>query len=69
MTAADTTATPLKPREIRVFLSSTFRDMDAERNHLIKQVFPKVRQARAPASHSALFAASVGHRPGSAGKS
>ena len=32
-------------REIRVFLSSTFRDMDAERNHLIKQVFPKVRAA------------------------
>jgi nephrocystin-3 len=32
-------------REIRVFLSSTFRDMDAERSHLIKQVFPKVRAA------------------------
>jgi len=32
-------------REIRVFLSSTFKDMDAERNHLIKQVFPKVRAA------------------------
>jgi len=32
-------------REIRVFLSSTFRDMDAERTHLIKQVFPKVRAA------------------------
>jgi hypothetical protein len=30
-------------REIRVFLSSTFQDMDAERSHLIKQVFPKVR--------------------------
>jgi len=26
-------------------LSSTFRDMDAERTHLIKQVFPKVRAA------------------------
>ena len=32
-------------REIRVFLSSTFKDMEAERNHLIKQVFPKVRVA------------------------
>jgi nephrocystin-3 len=32
-------------REIRVFLSSTFRDMDAERSFLIKQVFPKVRAA------------------------
>ena len=32
-------------REIRVFLSSTFQDMDAERNHLLKQVFPQVRAA------------------------
>jgi hypothetical protein len=32
-------------REIRVFLSSTFKDMEAERNHLVKQVFPKVRVA------------------------
>jgi len=32
-------------REIRVFLSSTFRDMDAERTHLVKQVFPKIRAA------------------------
>jgi tetratricopeptide (TPR) repeat protein len=35
----------LESREIRVFLSSTFRDMEAERNHLIKHVFPKVRAA------------------------
>ena len=33
------------PREIRVFLSSTFKDMEYERSHLIKQVFPKVRAA------------------------
>jgi len=32
-------------REIRVFLSSTFRDMDAERTYLLKQVFPRVRAA------------------------
>jgi hypothetical protein len=32
---------PASPREIRVYLSSTFKDMEAERNHLIKQVFPK----------------------------
>lgn len=32
------------PREIRVFLSSTFRDMDAERHHLVNRVFPKIRQ-------------------------
>jgi hypothetical protein len=35
----------IQSREIRVFLSSTFRDMEAERNHLIKQIFPKVRAA------------------------
>jgi hypothetical protein len=34
-----------KPQEIQVFLSSTFRDMEAERNHLVKQVFAKVRAA------------------------
>jgi tetratricopeptide (TPR) repeat protein len=39
-----TNPTP-QSREIRVFLSSTFKDMDAERNHLVKQVFPKVRAA------------------------
>ena len=32
-------------REIRVFLSSTFRDMETERTYLIKQVFPRVRAA------------------------
>ncbi len=30
-------------REIRVFLSSTFKDMDAERTHLLKEVFPRIR--------------------------
>jgi nephrocystin-3 len=46
MTAAtDTTATPHKTHEIRVFLSSTFQDMEAERSHLVKQVLPKVRAA------------------------
>ena len=38
-------ADALLSREIRVFLSSTFRDMDAERRHLVKQVFPRVRAA------------------------
>jgi tetratricopeptide (TPR) repeat protein len=32
-------------REIRVFLSSTFKDMDEERRYLVEQVFPQVRQA------------------------
>jgi nephrocystin-3 len=31
-------------REIRVFLSSTFKDMNKERNYLVKHVFPEVRQ-------------------------
>src|ERR1035437_3916025 len=32
-------------RDIRVFVSSTFRDLHAERSHLMKQIFPKVRAA------------------------
>ena len=32
-------------RAIRVFLSSTFRDMQAEREELVKQVLPQVRAA------------------------
>src|SRR5205809_6803556 len=35
-------ATP--PRVIRVFVSSTFRDMQAERDVLIKKVFPQLRK-------------------------
>jgi nephrocystin-3 len=31
-------------REIRVFLSSTFRDMDAERDYLLQHVFPEFRR-------------------------
>lgn len=33
-----------KPREIRVFISSTFRDMHKEREELVKRVFPKLRK-------------------------
>lgn len=32
-------------REIRVFLSSTFRDMQHERDYLIKKIFPQIRHA------------------------
>jgi tetratricopeptide (TPR) repeat protein len=32
------------PGEIRVFISSTFRDLQAEREHLIKHVFPQLRR-------------------------
>ncbi len=31
-------------KTVRVFISSTFRDMHAERDHLIKVAFPKLRQ-------------------------
>src|SRR5688572_1636998 len=31
-------------RDIRVFISSTFRDMQAERDHLVRFVFPRVRE-------------------------
>jgi nephrocystin-3 len=33
-----------KNREVRVFISSTFRDMHAEREILVKHVFPRLRQ-------------------------
>ena len=33
---------------IRVFLSSTFRDMHAERDHLIKVTFPALRERLLP---------------------
>ena len=31
-------------RTIRVFISSTFRDMHAERDYLVKRVFPALRE-------------------------
>ncbi len=34
----------LSDREIRVFVSSSFRDMQREREHLIKDVFPRLRK-------------------------
>ena len=35
-------------RSVRVFLSSTFRDMHAERDHLIKVTFPALRERLLP---------------------
>src|SRR2546426_10195230 len=35
-------------RTVRVFISSTFRDMHAERDHLVKVVFPALRERLAP---------------------
>ncbi|MCX6879370.1 MAG: tetratricopeptide repeat protein [Verrucomicrobia bacterium] len=37
-------ADPLTRREIRVFISSTFRDMQKERELLVKNVFPELRR-------------------------
>ena len=35
---------PAASRAIRVFISSTFRDMHAEREELVKRVFPQLRK-------------------------
>ena len=35
-------------RTARVFISSTFRDMHAERDELVKTVFPALRERLAP---------------------
>src|SRR3954447_19449470 len=32
----------------RVFIASTFRDMQAERDHLVQVVFPRLRERLAP---------------------
>src|SRR5919107_4834633 len=36
--------TQAQNRVVRVFVSSTFRDMQAEREELVKRVFPQVRR-------------------------
>jgi hypothetical protein len=40
--AIDTT--PIKWQKVRVFISSTFSDMQAERDHLVRFVFPRLRE-------------------------
>jgi len=35
---------PATDRQIRIFLSSTFRDMHAEREELVKRIFPQLRK-------------------------
>jgi tetratricopeptide (TPR) repeat protein len=37
-------AQQITDRKVRVFVSSTFRDMQAERDHLVKFVFPQLRK-------------------------
>jgi len=39
---------PASWRTIRVFISSTFRDMQAERDHLVRFVFPRLREQLLP---------------------
>ena len=41
---ADTAHKSRGSREIRVFLSSTFRDFMEERDLLVKQIFPSLRR-------------------------
>lgn len=40
----NTTMQQAKPRVIKVFISSTFRDMNGERDYLNKYVFPRIHQ-------------------------
>jgi len=40
MSPHPSSAKPLQERVIRVFVSSTFRDMKEERDHLVRFVFP-----------------------------
>lgn len=35
-------------KTVRVFISSTFRDMQAERDHLVRFVFPRLREQLLP---------------------
>lgn len=44
MTEPRPTAEISRPRAIRVFVSSTFRDMHDEREELIKRIFPQLRK-------------------------
>ncbi len=37
----------IENRQIRVFVSSTFQDMQAERDYLMKTVFPRLRKKAA----------------------
>jgi hypothetical protein len=35
---------PQKWKTVRIFISSTFRDMHAERDHLVRFVFPELKE-------------------------
>src|SRR5271169_5355155 len=38
---------PVPEKQVRVFISSTFRDTHAERDHLVTVVFPELRERMA----------------------
>lgn len=40
----DSLKPPVKDRVVRVFISSTFRDMFRERETLVKRIFPRLRK-------------------------
>ena len=43
-----------QPRLIRVFVSSTFRDMQAERDELVKYIFPQLCLSQKQVEHNCL---------------
>lgn len=45
---SDDSKTSADPRTVRVFISSTFRDMHAERDLLVREVFPALRERCRP---------------------
>jgi len=44
------------PNELRVFISSTFRDLQDEREHLVKKIFPEMIRPSAGVARSAASA-------------
>lgn len=44
MTDQSDSSTPVKDRVVRVFISSTFKDMHAEREELVKFIFPELKR-------------------------
>jgi len=51
-------------KTVRIFISSTFRDMHAERDHLVKVVFPELRE-RMAGRHLYLVDIDLRHRTSS----
>lgn len=43
-------------KTVRIFISSTFRDMQAERDHLVRFVSPRLREQRPPLKQAVIAA-------------